>query len=368
LKNIYIKEILAGIVVFLALLPEALGFTLVAGVDPIYGIISCFFMSLTTSISRARPGMISAAAGATALVLAPLVQEYGVEYLLYATLLAGVIQVLLFRVNYKKIFSSITKPIIQGFLNGLGILMFITQLHNFNTPLLLIIGCLTLLLIHILAKSPIPSPIISLVIVTVFTFNLAIPRLSDMGSVAFTGFDFMLDLSLFNLNTLIIVLPVAISVALIGLIESILTANVVEEKIQGTTNYQNIALSQGTGNILNGLFGGIAGCGMIGQSIMNLKYGGTKNLSIFIAGTTFLLAAMFIPMVLGFLPLAGLSAIMIMISIETFSFESIKEFKTYNIEHQVILITTTTIVVLTHNLFFGVLAGVFVQKIFTFSK
>jgi SulP family sulfate permease len=196
LKNIYIKEILAGIVVFLALLPEALGFTLVAGVDPIYGIISCFFMSLTTSISRARPGMISAAAGATALVLAPLVQEYGVEYLLYATLLAGVIQVLLFRVNYKKIFSSITKPIIQGFLNGLGILMFITQLHNFNTPLLLIIGCLTLLLIHILAKSPIPSPIISLVIVTVFTFNLAIPRLSDMGSVAFTGFDFMLDLSL----------------------------------------------------------------------------------------------------------------------------------------------------------------------------
>lgn len=361
-------DLLAGLVVCMALIPEVIGFTIVAGVDPMIGVYSSFCISVITAIFGGRTAMISAAAGSMALVLAGLVKSHGVQYMLAATILTGIIQVVLGYLKVGKLIKYIPRPVILGFVNALGILMFKSQLEHFKGAyILIVLGILSIGIIYLLPKitKRIPSPIVSIVIISaiVIIFNIDITRLGEMGAINSQLPKFLIPNIPLNLETLKIIMPYSVSLALVGLIESLLTAQIVDEKTESESNKNQESIGQGLANITAGFFGGIAGCGMIGQTVLNITYGGIGRLSTFSAGTFMLIFVIALNKLVVQVPVVALASVMIVVSLTTIDWQSIRRIKDMPISDTFVMLSTVAIVVLTDNLAYGVVLGVILSAV-----
>ena len=359
-------DVLAGIVVCLALFPEVVGFMIVAGVEPIVGIYATFFITAAAAFFGARTGLISAAAGSVALVLANLVAEHGVNYLFAATILAGVIQVVLGAVKVGKVMHYIPQPVMLGFVNGLGIMMFLSQVDHFKgNPLLLVLGALGIAIIFLMPKvtKKIPAPIISIIVITmiVLGLDLNVQMLGDLGKISSDLPSFSIPKVPMNVETLRIIFPTALSVAIVGLLESLLTAQLVDESTNTPSNKNQESISQGIGNMLSGFFGGIAGCGMIGQTVINISYGGIGRLATFLSGFFMLTSVVLLNGIVVQIPIIALAAVMVVVSYETIDWSSIRQMTSMPKKDSVVMLLTVAIVVFTHNLAYGVVAGTLVS-------
>ncbi|MFL2133685.1 SulP family inorganic anion transporter [Desemzia sp. FAM 24101] len=366
-------DILAGIVVCLALFPEVIGFMLVAGVEPIVGVYATFFITAAAAFFGGRPGMISAAAGSVALVLAHLVAEYGVEYLFAATILAGIIQLVLGLFKVGELMRYIPKPVMLGFVNALGIMMFLSQLDHFKGgPILLVLGVIGIAIIFLAPKltKKIPAPIISIVVITALVLGLDLNAqlLGDLGSISSEVPKFGIPSVPINVETVRIILPTALSVAIVGLVESLLTAQLVDEMTNEPSDKNRESMSQGIGNMLSGFFGGIAGCGMIGQTIINLNYGGIGRLATFLSGFFMLMSVVLFNEVVSDIPVVALATVMVVVAFETIDWRSIKRLTVMPKDDSLVMILTVAIVLITHNLAYGVVAGTLVSAVFAAFK
>lgn len=366
-------DILAGIVVCMALIPEAIGFSIVAGVDPMVGVYASFCISLVISILGGRTGMISAAAGAMALVLASLVKNYGIEYMLAATILTGIFQIILGFLKIGDLLKFIPKPVMIGFVNALGIMMFQSQLPHFKGGfILLILGVIGILIIYLFPKitKVIPSPIVSIIIVTfiVFIFKLDVKTLGDMGKVTSELPKFLLPNIPISMETIKIILPYSISLSLVGIVESLLTAQLVDDLTDTPSDKNRECIGQGVANMVSGFFGGIAGCGMIGQTIINQTYGGRGRLSTLTSGTSMLISVIVLNKFVTQIPVVALGAVMVVVSISTFNWESIKRIRKVPKSDTFVMISTVITVLLTHNLAYGVIIGIILSSIFFAAK
>lgn len=370
-------DVLSGLVVALALIPEAIAFSIIAGVDPKVGLYASFCIAVVISFVGGRPAMISAATGAMALVMVSLVRYHGLQYLLAATLLTGVIQLVagFFKVGY--LMKFVARAVVVGFLNALAILIFMAQLPEFlnvtwHTYALVAAGLGIIYLFPYLPKigKIIPSPLITIVTLTAVTAILGIDvrTVGDMGALPDTLPVFLLPDIPLNLETLLIILPYSVSLAAVGLLESLMTATIVDEMTETDSDKNRESKGQGIANIVSGLFGGMAGCAMIGQSVINVKSGGRTRLSILLAGIILLIMVVFLSDLISIIPMPALVAVMIMVSIGTFNWQSIKELKTHPLGFNVVMLATVAIVVYTHNLALGVGAGVLLSALFFANK
>ena len=367
------NDILAGIVVALALVPEAIAYSIIAGVDPKVGLYASFAIAVIIAIVGGRAGMISAATAATALLMVTLVKEHGLQYLLVATILAGVLQIVAGYLNLHKFMSFISKSVMTGFLNALAILIFMAQLPEltnvtWHVYALTAAGLGIIYLFPYVPKigSLLPSPLVNIVVLTavVYFFGIDVRTIGDMGELPDTLPIFLWPDVPFNFETLGIVLPYSISIAIVGLLESLMTANVIDELTDTESDKKRECKGQGVANIGSGLIGGMAGCAMIGQSIINVKSGGRGRLSTMVAGILLLILVVFLSDILSIVPMAALVAVMIMVSIGTFNWTSIKELKTNPISASSVMVATVIVVVWTHNLAFGVFTGILIGSLF----
>lgn len=366
-------DLLAGIVVCMALIPEAIGFSIVAGVDPMVGVYSSFCISVVISIFGGRTGMISAAAGAMALVLASLVRDHGIQYMLAATILTGVIQVILGYLKIGKLLKFIPKPVMIGFVNALGIMMFTSQLPHFKgSYVLLVLGGIGISIIYLLPKltKTIPSPIISIIMVSiiVFIFKIDVKTLGDMGRITTDLPKFLIPNVPFDMETLRIILPYAASLSVVGLVESLLTAQLVDDLTGTPSNKNRECVGQGLGNVVAGFFGGIAGCGMIGQTVINQNYGGRGRLSTFVAGVSMLTSVIVLNKFVSQIPVVALGSVMVVVAFSTFNWGSIKRIRKVPITDTIVMISTVIVVLLTHNLAYGVIVGIILSALFFAAK
>ena len=321
-------DVLAGIVVALALIPEAIAFSIIAGVDPMVGLYASFTMAVVIAFAGGRPGMISAATGAMALLMVPLVRDYGLEYLFAATLLTGIIQIFFGVFKVAKLMKFIPRAVMIGFVNALAILIFMAQVPHFIgiSGMTYVFVALTLLIVYVVPRyfKAIPAPLIAIVLLSVVAIfgGVELRTVGDLGTITQSLPAFLIPNVPFTLETLAIIFPYAISLAIVGLLESLLTASIVDDMTGTESNKNREARGQGIANIVTGFFGGMAGCAMIGQSGINVKSGGRGRLSTLVAGV-FL---MFLIVVLGDLvvqiPMPVLVGIMIMVSIGTFDWTS----------------------------------------------
>ena len=363
-------DILAGLVVALALIPEAIAFSIIAGVDPKIGLYASFSIAVIVAITGGRPGMISAATAATAVLMVTLVKEHGLQYLLAATVLAGLLQIIAGFLRLGYVMRFVSRSVMTGFVNALAILIFMAQLPEligvpWLTYVMVAAGLGIIYLFPYLTKA-VPSPLICIVVLTVVAifFGFDVRTVGDMGELPSTLPMFLIPDIPLTLETLMIILPYSAAVAAVGLLESLMTASIVDEFTDTTSDKNRECIGQGLANTATGFIGGMAGCAMIGQSIINVKSGGRGRLSCFCAGV-FLL---FMIVVLGDwvkqIPMAALVAIMIMVSIGTFSWSSIRNLKDHPRSSSVVMLATVACVVLTHNLAIGVLVGVLLSGIF----
>lgn len=370
-------DVLSGLVVALALIPEAIAFSIIAGVDPKVGLYASFCIAVVISFFGGRPAMISAATGAMALVLASLVKNHGLEYMLAATLLTGVIQIIFGFLKVGYLMKFVARAVVVGFVNALAILIFMAQLpeilgRGMATYALIALG---LGIIYIFPYAPklgkiLPSPLITIVALTVISvmMGLDVRTVGDMGELPDTLPVFLLPDIPLNLETLWIILPYALSLSAVGLLESLMTATIVDEMTDTTSDKNQECKGQGVANIVAGFFGGMAGCAMIGQSVINVKSGGRTRLSTLLAGVILLIMVVFLSDVLSVIPMPALVAVMIMVSIGTFNWQSVKELKTHPLGFNVVMIATVAIVLYTHNLALGVGAGVLLASLFFANK
>ncbi|HJO01124.1 MAG TPA: SulP family inorganic anion transporter [Nitrospinaceae bacterium] len=364
------NDILAGMVVALALIPEAIAFAIIAGVDPKVGLYASFSMAIIIAFVGGRSGMISAATGAMALVMVTLVKEYGLEYLLATTILTGILQVLAGFLRLGSLMRFVSRSVVTGFVNALAILIFMAQLPEFNGAGIQMYGmvALGLAIIYIFPRfiKGIPSPLISIITVTAICmfFELDLRTVGDMGELPSTLPIFLLPDIPFNLDTLRIIFPYSLTLMAVGLLESLMTATIVDDLTDTPSNKNRECAGQGIANIVSGFFGGMAGCAMIGQSVINIKSGGRGRLSTLFAG----LFLLFLLLVLGDwvrqIPMAALVAVMIMVSIGTFSWSSFKNLRTHPKTSSLVMITTVIVVVITHDLAMGVFVGVLTSALF----
>lgn len=363
-------DLLSGMVVALALIPEAIAFSIIAGVDPQVGLYASFCIAVVISIVGGRPGMISAATGAMALVIATLVKEHGLEYLLATTVLTGILQIIAGVLKLGSLLRFVSKSVMTGFVNALAILIFMAQLPEFHNAgwqvyAMVAVGLGIIYLFPYITKA-IPSPLVAIVGLTAFSIfmGLDIRTVGDMGQLPDTLPVFLLPNIPLTWETLQIILPYAITLMAVGLLESLMTAVIVDDFTDTPSQKNRECAGQGIANIVAGFFGGMAGCAMIGQSVINVKSGGRGRLSTFFAGS-FLL---FLILVLGDwvkqIPMAALVAVMIMVSIGTFSWTSIKNLKTHPKASSLVMIATVIVVVLTHDLAKGVFVGVLMSALF----
>ena len=363
-------DLLAGLVVALALIPEAIAFSIIAGVEPKIGLYASFSIAVITAIVGGRPGMISAATAATAVLMVTLVRDYGLEYLLATTVLAGLLQIIAGILKLGSLMRFVSRSVLIGFVNALAILIFMAQLPelinvSWVTYVMVASGLGIIYLFPYITKA-VPSPLISIVVLTVISLfiNADLRTVGDMGELPSTLPIFLLPDIPLNLETLFIILPYASAVAAVGLLESLMTASIVDDLTDTPSQKNRECVGQGVANTVTGFMGGMAGCAMIGQSMINVKSGGRGRLSTFSAGM-FLL---FLIVVLGdwvkIIPMAALVAVMIMVSIGTFSWSSIKNLKTHPRSSSIVMLATVVGVVATHNLAIGVLIGVLLSGIF----
>lgn len=378
LKNEYFsninKDIMAGIVVALALIPEAIGFSIVAGVDPMVGIYGAVCMAIVTAILGGRMGMISAATGAMALILAGLFKEHGIEYMLVATILAGIIQIFLGIIRVNKLMKFIPHPVMIGFVNSLAILIFMAQMPSFNgenwTMYAMVVGGLAIIYLFPYITKVIPSPLVAIVVVSAIAIfsHSGVRTVGDMGVITTNLPSLLLPNVVFSLATLKIIFPYAISLAFVGLIESLLTAEIVDGMTDTSSNKTRECISQGIGNIVVGLFGGMAACAMIGQSVINVKSGGRTRLSSLTAGVVLMFLIIVLNSFVVKIPLAALVAVMIVVSISTFDWNSLKTITKVPKHDTVVMLVTVATVILTHNLAIGVFVGVVLSCMFFVSN
>lgn len=372
-----VGDLLAGTVVALALIPEAIAFSIIAGVDPKVGLYASFAIAVITAIVGGRPGMISAATGAMALLMVTLVKEHGLQYLLATTLLTGAIQIMAGYLKLGSLMSFVSRSVVTGFVNALAILIFMAQLPELTHVGWQVYAMTSggLAIIYLFPYLPwvgrvLPSPLMCIVTLTVIAvyLGLDIRTVGDMGELPDTLPVFLWPDVPLNLDTLKIILPYAIPLAIVGLLESLMTATIVDDLTDTPSDRNRECKGQGLANIGAGLLGGMAGCAMIGQSIINIKSGGRGRLSTLVAGTFLIIMVVFLDRWISLIPMAALVAVMIMVSIGTFSWRSLLDLKRHPLSSNAVMLATVVVVVWTHNLALGVLVGVLVASLAFASK
>ncbi|WP_417459678.1 SulP family inorganic anion transporter [Kordiimonas sp.] len=363
-------DVLAGLVVALALIPEAIAFSIIAGVDPKVGLYASFSIAVITAIAGGRPGMISAATAATAVLMITLVREHGLEYLLAATVLAGLLQIGAGLLKLGALMRFVSRSVMTGFVNALAILIFLAQLPELIgvtwVTYAMVAGGLAIIYLFPRITTVIPSPLVCIIVLTLLSIfvGLDVRTVGDMGELPSTLPVFLLPDIPLTFETLSIILPYSAAVAAVGLLESLMTATIVDDLTDTPSNKNRECIGQGIANTATGFIGGMAGCAMIGQSIINVKSGGRGRLSTFAAGAFLLFMIVVLSDWVRIIPMAALVAIMIMVSIGTFSWSSIKTLKTHPRSSSIVMLATVVTVVATHNLAIGVLVGVLLSGIF----
>jgi len=363
-------DILAGLVVALALIPEAIAFSIIAGVDPKVGLYASFSIAVIVAITGGRPGMISAATAATAVLMVTLVKDYGLQYLLAATVLAGLLQIVAGLLKLGMVMRFVSRSVMTGFVNALAILIFMAQLPELiDVPYLtyiMVAAGLGIIYLFPRVTKAVPSPLVCIIVLTVITLllGLDIRNVGDMGELPDSLPIFLLPDIPLTFETLQIILPYSAAVAAVGLLESLMTASIVDELTDTRSDKNRECIGQGIANTATGFIGGMAGCAMIGQSIINVKSGGRGRLSTFCAGIFLLFMIVFLGDWVKLIPMAALVAIMIMVSIGTFSWSSLLNLRTHPRSSSVVMLATVIVVVATHNLAIGVLVGVLFSGIF----
>lgn len=366
------REVLAGLVVALALIPEAISFSIIAGVDPKVGLFSSFIMAITIAFVGGRPAMITAATGAVALVIAPVARTYGMDYFIATVLLAGIFQIALGAFGVAKLMRFIPRSVMVGFVNSLAIFVFVAQFpHLIGVPWAvypLIAGGLLIMVIMPKITKVIPAPLVSIIIVStiVVVFAISVPTVGEQGELPRSLPDLFIPNVPLTWETLTIIGPFALAVALVGLMESLMTAKLVDDITDTRSNKTRESLGQGVANIVSGLFGGMGGCAVIGQTMMNVKASGARTrISTFCAGLFLLILIVVLGDIVALIPMAALVAVMIMVSATTFDWHSIKPstLKRMPKSETTVMLVTVAVVVATNNLAIGVIVGVFVASV-----
>ncbi len=367
-------DILAGIVVALALIPEAIGFSIIAGVDPRVGLYASFSIAVITALVGGRPGMISAATAAVAVIVVPLVREHGLDYLFAATILMGLLQILAGFLRLDLLMQYVSRSVVTGFVNALAILIFIAQLPQLTgvawpTYAMVAAGLAIIYLLPRLTKA-VPSPLVAIVVLTIVTIyaGLDVNTVGDMGKLPSSLPDFLIPNVPLTFDTLRIILPYSATMAAVGLLESMLTAQIVDDLTDTGSDKAQEMKGQGIANFATGFLGGMGGCAMIGQSVINVKSGGSTRLSAFVAGTFLLFLIAVLGPLVARIPMPALVAVMIMVSIGTFSWRSIRDIRHHPWQSSVVMAVTVFVVVWTHDLAQGVLAGVILSGLFFAGK
>ena len=367
-------DVLSAIVVALALIPEAIAFSIIAGVDPKVGLYASFAIAVITAFAGGRPAMISAATGAMALLMITLVKAHGLQYLLAATLLCGVLQMLFGVLKLGELMRFVSRSVVTGFVNALAILIFLAQLPElldvtWHVYAMTAAGLGIIYLLPLMTKA-VPSPLVCILVLTAIAvyFGIEVRTVADMGELPDS-----LPLLLWpevplTFETLQIIFPYSLALALVGLLESLMTATIVDDLTDTNSNKNRECVGQGIANIGSGLLGGMAGCAMIGQSMINVKSGGRTRLSTLLAGVLLLCFAVFLGDWVGLIPMAALVAVMIMVSISTFNWQSVKDMRTNPKSSSIVMIATVAVVVYSHNLALGVLVGVLLSALFFANK
>jgi len=363
-------DVLSGIVVALALIPEAIAFSIIAGVDPRVGLYASFSIAVITAIAGGRPGMISAATGAMALVMVDLVKDHGLQYLFAATILTGVLQMLAGALKLGALMRFVSRSVITGFVNALAILIFMAQLPELvgRGPTVYLLCAVGLAIIYLLPRltRAVPSPLVAIAVLTavVIGFGIDVRTVGDMGELPDRLPSFFLPDVPLTWETLRILLPVSATLAVVGLLESMMTLQIVED-ITGTPSQRNRECAgQGLANTVTGFVGGMAGCAMIGQSVINVTSGGRGRLSCLIAGALLLVLVVYGSDLVRQIPMAALVAVMIMVSIGTFSWRSLRDLATHPRSSSAVMLLTVVVTVATHDLAKGVLSGVLLSALF----
>ncbi len=362
-------DVLAGLVVALSLIPEAIAFSLIAGLDPRVGLYASFCIAVVIAFTGGRPGMISAATGAMALLMVTLVREHGLEYLLAATILTGILQIIAGYLRLAELMRFVSRSVVTGFVNALAILIFLAQVPELvNVPAavypMVVIGLVIIYGLPYITRA-IPSPLIAIVLLTVAaaTFGIQVPTVGDKGDLPDALPTFLLPDIPWNLQPLLIILPVSLTLMIVGLLESFLTAQIVDDLTDTPSDKHREAKGQGVANMVSGFFGGMAGCAMIGQSVINVKSGGRGRLSSLVAGVVLLMMVVFLSDYVGMIPMAALVAVMIMVSVGTFSWQSIFNLRHHPKTSSLVMIGTVVVTVATHDLAKGVLTGVLLSAL-----
>ena len=370
-------DVLAGLVVGLALIPESIAFSAIAGVDPQVGLYASFCIAVTIAFFGGRTAMISAATGAMALLMITLVKEHGLQYLLAATVLTGMIQIIAGYFKVAKLMRFVSQSVVYGFLNALAILIFVAQLPEISQMdlsgyLFLVLGLAVIYLFPYLPKigKAIPSPLVCIIVLSLLALLLGsdMRTVSDLGQFPDTLPIFLIPNIPLNLDTLLIILPYAMTLATVGLLETMMTTTVINEVTQTEGDRHQECRGQGVANIVSGFMGGMAGCAMIGQSIINVSSGARTRLSTLVAGVFLLCLVVFFKDWLAYIPMAALVAIMVMVALTTFNWDSVKNFSKHPKQSNIVMLSVVAIVLATHNLALGVLVGVMLSALFLVNK
>ncbi|WP_188208260.1 SulP family inorganic anion transporter [Alkalibacillus aidingensis] len=367
-------DVLAGIVVALALIPEAIAFSIIAGIDPMVGLYASFCIAVVIAFIGGRPGMISGATGAMALLMITLVADYGLQYLLAATILTGILQILFGVFKLAAIMKFVPRSVMVGFVNALAILILTSQFEHFhgeNWVMYALVG-LTLAIIYILPRfvKSVPSPLVAIIVITsvVIFMGIDVRTVGDLGNLTQQLPIFLIPDIPLNFETLQIIFPYALALSIVGLLESLLTANIVDDMTDTESDKNKESRGQGYANVTAGFFGGMAGCAMIGQSVINVKSGGNGRLSSLVAGVFLMFLIIALGGIVVQIPMAALAGVMIMVSIGTFDWSSARNLHKLPKTDAAVMLTTVGTVVYTHDLSKGVLAGVLLSAIFFAAK
>lgn len=362
-------DVLAGITVALALIPEAIAFSIIAGVDPMVGIYASFCIAVTIAFVGGRPGMISAATGAMALLMITLVKEHGIEYLFAATVLTGILQLVFGALKIGRLMTFVPHSVVIGFVNALAILIFMAQLPHFlgASWIMYAMVAATLAIIYLLPRltKAIPSALFAIIVMTAIAMisGWDLRTVGDMGEITRALPLFHLPAVPLTLETLLIILPYSFPLALVGILESLMTASILDEMTDTSSNKNTEVKGQGIANVITGFFGGMAGCAMIGQSVINVKSGGRGRLSTLVAGVFLLFLVLVLGDIVKQIPMAALVGVMIMVSIGTFDWRSLVDMRKVPVGDSFVMLTTVVIVVLTHDLAKGVISGVVLSAV-----
>ncbi|GJE40020.1 C4-dicarboxylic acid transporter DauA [Methylobacterium persicinum] len=367
-------EVLSGIVVALALIPEAIGFSVIAGVDPKVGLYGSVVIACVIAFTGGRPAMISAATAATAVLMTDLVRDHGLSYLFAATILMGLFQIAAGFLKLGRLMRFVSQSVMTGFVNALAILIFLAQMPELTgvTPATYGLIALGLAIIYGFPRltGAVPAPLVAIAVLTALTawLHLDVRTVAHLGALPSTLPSFALPQVPFTLETLRILLPYSAGLAAVGLLESLLTAQIVDDMTDTGSDKNRECFGQGLANIASAVFGGMGGCAMIGQSVINVSSGARRRLSTFVAGAFLLILLVALQGLLAVVPVAALTAVMIMVSINTFSWRSLGRLRTNPLPSSVVMLATVAVVVATHNLAIGVLVGVLLSGVFFAGK